>query len=393
LHRFSRPNAHLRDKPRLRLSQIEAKLPGELCYSRKKSWCRAHLWVMAFLCCWGALGWSQDAGPNAAVRAADSTAGNVGLEPAAEPVSPGSIHGTVVSSEGAVYEGVNVSLVSGAIPARVTTTDSNGHFDFIDVVPGTFRLLLSTTGFGTQTISGFLHPGESYQAETIVLLMSGAANEIHVTASRQEIAQEQVKEEEQQRVLGFLPNFYVVYAPDAPPLTRKEKFSLAWKSSIDPISFLASGVFAGVEQATNSYSGYGQGAQGYGKRYGANFADGFIGNMVGGAILPSVFKQDPRYFYQGTGTTRSRMMHAIASAVMCKGDNGRWQVNYSGIGGSLASGGISNIYYPAASRDGLGLTVSDTFIGIGGSAIQNLLQEFVVRRFTPHLPNYGGPKP
>jgi hypothetical protein len=80
-------------------------------------------------------------------------------------------------------------------------------------------------------------------------------------------------------------------------------------------------------------------------------------------------------------------------AVVCKGVNGHWQVNYSGIAGSLASGGISNLYYPAANRDGLELTITDTVIGIGGSAIQNLLQEFIVRRFTPRLPNYGTAKP
>lgn len=325
---------------------------------------------------------------NAETASANGSSG--GSQPVnAEADTSGSIHGFVVSPDGTVYEGVRIELASGTVLPKTTTTDSNGRFEFKSVTAGTFRLTASTAGFGTEVVSGALHAGESLQLQPVVLLMNTAANEVTVTASRTEIAEEQVHEEEQQRVLGFLPNFYVVYAPDAQPLTSKQKFKLAWRSSIDPITVLASGVFAGVEQANNSYSGYSQGAQGYFKRFGANYADSFISTMVGGAILPSLLKQDPRYFYKGTGTVRSRALYAIANAVICKGDNGHWQMNYSGIAGSLASGGISNLYYPAANRDGLGLTVSDTLIGIGGSAVQNLLQEFIVRKFTPHLPNYG----
>jgi hypothetical protein len=106
--------------------------------------------------------------------------------------------------------------------------------------------------------------------------------------------------------------------------------------------------------------------------------------MIGGAILPSLLKQDPRYFYKGTGSTRSRILYALANAVICKGDNGHWQANYSGILGALAAGGISNLYYPASSRNGAGLTFENTLIGIGGSAVGNLFQEFLVRKLTPH---------
>jgi hypothetical protein len=272
-------------------------------------------------------------------------------------------------------------------------SDSEGRFNFANVPPGPFRLTVSSTGFATQVVTGTLHAGENYEAKAIVLTMSGTISDVVVTASPQEIAQEQLKQEETQRVLGVIPNFYVTYVPNAPPLTSKQKFNLAWKSSIDPVTFLAVGFFAGVEQATNSYSGYGQGAQGYGKRYGAGFADSFLGTMIGGAILPSWWKQDPRYFYKGTGTTRSRMMYALENAVICKGDNGRWQVNYSAIVGGIAAGGISNLYYPAASRDGAELTFLNVLIGTGESAVGNLFQEFVIRRLTPRVPNYGNGKP
>ena len=151
---------------------------------------------------------------------------------------------------------------------------------------------------------------------------------------------------------------------------------------------MLTGATAGLQQADNTFSGYGQGAQGYGKALWSGYADNFIGTMLGGAILPAVFKQDPRYFYKGTGTTRSRILYAIANAVVCKGDNGHWQFDYSGIGGSLAAGGISNLYYPASSRDGVTLTFENTALGIGPEAAAgNLLQEFVIKKLTPGQSN------
>ena len=141
-----------------------------------------------------------------------------------------------------------------------------------------------------------------------------------------------------------------------------------------------------MQQAQNNFKEYGQGAQGYGKRYGASYADFVSGTFIGGAILPSLLKQDPRYFYRGTGATRSRILYALANSVICKGDNGHWQPNYSGIGGSLAAGGVSNLYYPASDR-GAALIFENTLIGIGESAATNLLQEFLIRKLTSNLPN------
>jgi len=308
----------------------------------------------------------------------------------------GSIRGVVEDRDGAVYQGVHITLAE-TVPAppstRTTTTDINGRFLFSGVPAGAFKLTVSSEGFATQVVSGTLRVGESYEASTIVLPFATATTEVNVTASQEEIAEEQMKDEEKQRIFGVIPNFYVVYAPNAAPLTSRQKFHLAWRSSIDPITFLISGGVAGFEQATNGFSGYGQGAQGYAKRYGANFADNFIGTMIGGAILPSLLKQDPRYFYKGTGTTRSRILYAIANSVICKGDNGRWQANYSGILGSLAAGGISNIYYPASNREGASLTFEEALLGIAGGAAQNLFQEFLVRKLTPKLASYQSQKP
>ena len=300
----------------------------------------------------------------------------------------GSIQGVVSSPDGAVYEGVLVALTQPGMPARSATSDNNGHFNFTDVAAGAFQLTVSSAGFATQHLSGTLLPGENYKAATMVLPVSMATSEVRVNSlTRVEVAQMEMVEEEHQRVLGVMPNFYVVYSRDAPPLNTRQKFHLAWRSSVDPIGTLIIGGVSGIQQATNSFSGYGQGAQGYAKRFGANYADNFIGTMIGGAILPSLLKQDPRYFWKGTGTVRSRVLYAIANAVVCKGDNGRRQFDYSRILGGLAAGGISNLYYPASDRSGISLTLENALLGTAESAAGNIFQEFVARRFTPKLPS------
>jgi hypothetical protein len=169
---------------------------------------------------------------------------------------------------------------------------------------------------------------------------------------------------------------------NAAPLSPKLKFSLAWKTELDPFSVFASGVIAGVQQRQNDFPGYGQGAQGYGKRFGASYADTFSDIMLSGAILPVLLHQDPRYFYKGTGTVLSRTLYAIATTVICKGDNGRWQPNYSNVFGTLASGAVSNLYYPAGSR-GVRLTINNSLINLMGGAVGDLRQEFFLKRMTP----------
>jgi hypothetical protein len=304
-----------------------------------------------------------------------------------------SVHGIVESADGTVYEGARVELdltSASGVTSSNQQTDASGAFNFVQLSPGEFKLTISSGGFVTQSVSGDLLPGEAFDAHTIVLPMATAANSVQVSAGSQaEIAQAQLNVEEQQRVLGFFPNYYVSYDHNAVALTTRQKYQLAWRTSIDPVTFMLVGAVAGIEQASNTFKGYGQGAQGYAQRYGSNYADGFTGTMIGGAVLPSVFKQDPRYFYKGTGTIRSRTMYAIAMAVICKGDNGRWQFDYSGILGGLASGGISNLYYPASDRSGVEVTFENSLIGTAESAAQNLIQEFVIRRLTPRLPVYS----
>jgi hypothetical protein len=300
----------------------------------------------------------------------------------------------VVDQSGALVANVKITLtVQGLTSKREALSDSDGYFLFADVIPGPFQLAFSAPGFATVKQSGILQDGEHYLAPQVALVVARADIDVDVSESAAQVAEDEIKLEEKQRVLGFIPNFYVSYIPKAAPLPPRLKFQLAWKSIINPYTFGITGGIAGIEQAENSFSGYGQGAQGYAKRYGAAYADLVTGTLIGGAILPSLLKQDPRYFYKGTGSRKSRVLYAIAMSVICKGDNGHWQPDYSGILGGLAAGGISNLYYPEQNRNGVTLTFENALIGIAGGVGSNLLQEFVVRRFTPHLPPQDPPKP
>lgn len=301
----------------------------------------------------------------------------------------GSISGTVVDLKGTAVAGARVKLAGeDQSPDQETLAGDDGQFLFGNVAPGPFHLTITSEGFAPQALVGNLRSGENCIVPQIALALATNITEVHVSLTPIELAQEQLKDQEKQRVLGFIPNFYVTYVPNAVPLSSKQKFQLAWKTTIDPVTFGINGAIAGIQMAQDDFSGYGQGAQGYAKRYGASYADLVTSTFIGGAILPSLLKQDPRYFYKGTGSKRSRAFYAIANAVICKGDNGHWQPSYSAILGSLAAGGISNLYYPASDRDGVGLTFENALIGIGASAGANLLQEFVIRKLTPNVPNY-----
>ncbi len=310
------------------------------------------------------------------------------------PQLPGGISGTVVDPSGAAVAGARVGLIrEDRSTNQETLTGDDGQFSFGNIAPGPFQLTVAAEGFATLAMSGTLHEGESYNAPRIALALASKKTDVRVVIPRVEVAEEEIKEEEKQRVLGFIPNFYVSYVPNAAPLPSKQKFELAWKSTVAPVTFVLPGAIAAGQQARDDFSGYGQGAQGYGKRYGAGYGDAVTSTFIGSAILPSLLKQDPRYFYKGSGSARSRVLYAIANSVICKGDNGRWQANYSNILGSLASGGISNLYYPPQDRNGAELTFENAAIGIGATAAANLLQEFVIRKLTPSVRRNDPSKP
>ena len=300
---------------------------------------------------------------------------------------PGSINGTVFDQSGAPVAGAEVTLICENQAPNQGIAGDDGHFSFTNVTPGAFELRVSATGLAGQTISGVLQPGENYVAPQISLHVATAITSVRVEPPPVEVAEMQIKDQEKQRVLAVMPNFYVSYVPDAVPLASKQKFELAWKMVIDPFTLALTGVVAGAEQAENQFSGYGQGAQGYGKRFGAAYGDIVSSTFIGSAILPSILKQDPRYFYKGTGSKHSRLLYALANSVICKGDNRRWQANYSNIGGSLIAGGLSNLYYPRSDRNRLGFVFENTALGIGETAVLDVFQEFFIRKLTPKPPN------
>jgi hypothetical protein len=306
--------------------------------------------------------------------------------------SPGTIKGTVVDPTGAVIGGARVQIL-GPGWKQETRSGADGQFSFSNVAAGAFQIAITASGFALQNLSGTLQPGEIQTVPPIALNVAENVTEVEVDLTQVQVAEEQVKEEEKQRVLAVIPNFYVSYIPNAAPLNAKQKFSLAWKTVIDPFTFVVVAGAAGVEQAQNHFAGYGQGTQGYAKRFGAGYADTVAGTFVGAAILPALLRQDPRYFYKGTGSTASRFAYAVSNAFICKGDNARWQPNYSNVLGNLAAGGLSNLYYPEQDRNGAELTLENAAIGIGATAIANLFQEFIVRRLTPKVPKQSSGKP
>jgi hypothetical protein len=200
------------------------------------------------------------------------------------------------------------------------------------------------------------------------------------------IAAEQIKAEEKQRLIGVIPNFYISYVHDPAPMTTKQKFSLASRDTFDPVSLIGVGLTAGIEQANNTYAGYGQGAAGYGKRFAAQFGNGRSSDFLSHAVFPSLFHQDPRYFYQGTGSFTSRLVHAASFAIITRSDSGKPMPNYSYFLGDIGSGALSNLYYPHADR-GMGLVFTNAAIGIAGKAGGTIIREFFSKRITTNVPS------
>jgi len=277
-----------------------------------------------------------------------------------------------------------VALV-GPVPEdrRTVVANDKGFFEFHDLKPGVpYRVTVSADGFASWTSPAIILKPDQYEILTgAKLRIEEARTTITVQYSTEEIATEQVKVEEQQRVFGIIPSFYTVYDPNPVPLTTKLKFRLALKTASDPVTAVGIVMLSAMNQAADTPN-YSQGWGGFGQRVGSAAADGFANIMIGGAILPSLLHQDPRYYYQGTGTQKSRAIHALSSPFVCKGDNGAWQPNYSSIGGDLASAALSNAYYPSSNR-GAGLTFENVLISTGERMVSALVKEFVLRKLTP----------
>ncbi len=301
------------------------------------------------------------------------------LEPAS--AKTGRILGTVVDTTDDPIPGATVVL-QGPAGARLTAvTKDDGTFAFNEAPAGiAYQIAVTAEGFTDWSSSVAVEPGQDKTLSEVKLRILAVQRAVTVSYSEKEVAAQQLKAEEQQRVLGFIPNVYVVYEPHPEPLTTKMKFELAYKDLTHPVFFARTAAWAGVEQA-GGLRNYPQNARGYGDRLGTSLADGVTEGLIGNAVLPSLLHQDPRYFYQGSGTKRSRALHSMLAAFICKGDNGTWQPNYSTWGGGLISSSISLAYYPSSDRNARHV-FGNFGIGMGLHVAGGLAQEFILGKFT-----------
>ena len=303
----------------------------------------------------------------------------------------GSVFGTIEAVDGAPVGDARVTLTATtALPHQTLSSDVNGNFAFTQVPPGTYFVTVQAKGFLPYTSARFtVAARQAVEVPKIELSIAPLKTEV-VVRPTEVIAQMQIKAQEEQRVLAVFPNFYTSYIWNAAPLNTRQKFSLSTRDLLDPVSLVGVAATAGLQQANNSFAGYGQGAAGYGKRFAAALANNVTGSLLSQAVFPSIFHQDPRYFYQGSGSIKRRLNHALSWVAVVRSDSGRPMPNYSYWLGGLASGALSNLYYPPANR-GVGLVFTNFAIGVGIRAGDTIFQEFVLKRITTHVPGKGKP--
>jgi hypothetical protein len=297
------------------------------------------------------------------------------------------LSGTVTDTDEAIITNAHITLDDAETKTTSTTqSDDTGAFVFLAVTPGRYRVRITAPGFASWKIEDvIIRAGQNFVLPPILLGVESISSTVDAI-TMEDLAEQQISAEVKQRIIGVLPNFYVSYIPNAAPLTRKQKFKLAFKVTVDPVTLFTTGVTAGIEQWQGDFAGYGQGFSGYAKRYGATYGDRVSSTFFGAALLPSLLHQDPRYFYKGKGHVVTRALYAISTVVICKGDNGHWQPNYSNVFGNLAAGGISSLYYPDSDRHDLQVTVDNILIGVGTGAIGTLFQEFLLKHLTHGVP-------
>jgi hypothetical protein len=294
---------------------------------------------------------------------------------------PGSILGMVLDIDSDPVPNATVTLQAPNINPVTVVTSEDGSFAFHSVTPGIgYQVTVSAEGFSQWSSSVTVEAGQDKTLAEVKLRIAAVERAVTVGYSSKEVAQQQFKAEEQQRILRFIPNMYVTYEPHPEPLTANMKFHLLYKSLTNPTFFVMEAAWAGVQQASETPN-WPLGAEGYGKRFGASLASGGTEMLFSNAILPALLHQDPRYFYQGNGKTSSRIGHAILAPFICKGDNGASQPNYSQIGGALISASLDNAYYPGTNR-GAGLVFKSFGTDMGLHVALGVAQEFILAKFT-----------
>jgi hypothetical protein len=304
--------------------------------------------------------------------------------PGAPAAQAATVSGTVLDTNDNVVPGAKVSAetIAGDDRHEAVASD-NAAFTIDGLQPGSMYLFkVRAEGFSDWTSPPItLQAGQFLYLREVRLRVKADTTSITVYASENQVATEQVSLEEHQRVFGFVPNTYVTYdGANAAPLTSRMKFQLAMKTAENPVTIGGVFLLAGMYQAGGTPD-YQQGAAGYGERVGAIGAEGFANIMIGGAILPSVLHQDPRYFYQGTGTRKSRLVHALTAPLIARGDNGQKEINFSSMGGDLATGAMLTAWYPNSNR-GASLVFTSFALSTGERAINGVVQEFLLPRLT-----------
>ena len=328
-----------------------------------------------------------------------------GFLQAAQTASPStaartaSIRGQISDVNGGIVPGASVSILTSAgvgvqgKPLRQATADGEGRFVLDDLQPGTYNLRIDATGLQSfEPPPVLLKANEQYVLPDTALPLATSSQSVDVVATRNEIAEEELNGEIKQRVLGILPNFYTSYVWDAAPLSTRQKFRLTFRSLTDPWIFISTGITAGIQQEQGTYPEYGTGASGYAERYASAYGDVLAGRLIGSAILPAIFHQDPRYFYRGTGGIPRRTLHALVSSVAARSDRGGVEPNYTHTLGNFAAGYLSQAWHQG-SDSGLTLALDNTLIGIGDTALHNLLEEFLYKHISTGTPRYAKGKP
>jgi hypothetical protein len=313
----------------------------------------------------------------------------------AGPEATGRIEGVITDIHGGLVPGAAITLEQkGHSSQRETTSDSAGHFLFSNVSPGTYSVLVTAIGLKTSLSPTFaVQAGEHATVPTISLAIASANTSIDVSANSVEVADQELKRETQQRIIGIFPNFYTSFIYDAAPLNTRQKFRLTLRSMADPTVFLGTAITAGIEQERDTFPSWGNSdAASYGKRFAADYGDELLSRAFSYAVYASIFRQDPRYFYMGPSQKLStRFWHAALSGVIVRGDNGKNQLNYSHMLGSASAGALSSVYHPASDSAGY-LAGVDLGVGIAGHGVQALIREFVWPHFTTHVPKYAAGK-
>ena len=244
----------------------------------------------------------------------------------------GSIHGKVTDSSGAPILGAVVALQGADGNAHLTVTDVEGAFQVDSLPVGNYNVKISASGMSDWTASGVpVSTVPELPPLLAVMQVAPSVTTVTVGLSPEEVAEEQLKQETQQRACGILPNYFVAYENNAAPLSTEQKLNLSFKTLIDPATFAAVGITAGIQQIRNSYWQFGQGSEAYGERFGAAYGSAVTNLLFTSVLAASVLRQDPRYFYSGKGTKKQRAWYAIESAFRAKGDNGKWQPPYAGV--------------------------------------------------------------